>query len=495
MSHKDTKKICIEKCNKEPSFFTQFICEENIVVPHKKPDIEDIVSVIVDPEIVSLRIINTPIGCSAEGQKLTGKKLSIEIKMRQKIVYISKTEKQSVHVVENEFYKSTYIIVPKLIYGSDVEHLLNQKYIDVDVKVENTSAIKVDERNIYKNVILFISAKVKCSYLLCYTEDCNCHSSKLYISYENGTKIREIACFDKGKILMPKWSPCGQRIAYIYREKNSSCIYLSDIKGNYTYELTNTDVYKYVTNFSWSPDGRNIVFTAFFKGNKDIFTIDLNTLECKQLTYGKCGCKSTKPKCSFDGEYIGYMRLVDDNKNLYIMKKNGLGTKRITKLDKIKDFAWENNNLGIAIVHDEYINDNKKDYFLDCEKKGNEIILVDLKFNEEINLNLSRFNLKIRNIKFSNDDRYISFIGENLGFEDIYVYDLIKNILINVTENEEGVNISDYDWKIDSSGIYYSCDELNYYNVFFVYICDKTKIQISNTKASNMKLSYRPKIL
>lgn len=494
----NSKKSCTKKCDKHYTFFTQFLCEDNIIVPDKKPAIEDIVSVIVDPEIVSLRIINTPIGCSAEGQKLTGKKLSIEIKMRQKILYISKCEVQSVHAVENECYKSVYIIIPKCIHGSDVEHLLNQKYIDVDVKIENTSAIKVDERNIYKSIVLFIKAKIKCSYLLCYSENYKYHGSELCISYEDGSKKRTILCFDEGKIVRPKWSPCGQRIAYIYSDKNCSCIHLSDIKGNYTYELTDKNLFKHITSFSWCRDGANIVFTAYLKNNSEIYSINLNTLECEQLTYGKYGGNSIKPKYSFDGEHIAYIRCSGDSSILYVMDKSGLGAKRITKLDNVIDFAWENNDLRIAVACKDtlyYEDNNTQDYSLICERKGNEIILIDLNCNEMESLNISEFNLNIREIRFAQNNRYISFIGERLGIEDIFLYDLLKNEIINLTENEFGINIDNYDWNIDSTGIYYSSNELHYYNVYYIYICDKSKVQITNSKSSSIQLSYRPKIV
>jgi len=449
--------------------FTQFLCEESITVPEQKLDIEDIVSVIVDPEIISLRIIDTPVGCSVEGQKLTGKKLSVEIKMKQKVMYVSQRNVQSVHVVENECYKSVFIVLPEFICGTSVEYLLNRKYIKVDIEVESASAIKMDCRHIYKTVALLIKAQVVPSYLLCYTEDYNCHRSELYVAYNDGSRKREITVFDEGKIIMPQWSPCGQKIAYICKKSDSSYLCVSDIKGNNTYTLTDIDVFKYVSSFTWSADGAALLFTAYLKDNKDIFLIYLNNLQWKQLTYGDCEYNNIKPKTSFDGEYIAYIRSTENEQNLCVMKKNGFGTKIIKGLNRIKEFCWEKNNLSMAVIcHKDIEAERKTDSMLGFENNRDDIYLVDIKNNDSICLHIAKLKLKIKKVKISSDSRYISFIGESLGIEDIYLYDLLKDKTINLTENECNVRIGDYDWDIDSTGIYYSCNELNYYNLYFI---------------------------
>lgn len=497
--NKVIKEYCREKryC-KDTKFFTQFVVEEQIKIPDEKPDVEEVISTIVDPKIVSLNVIDTAEGTSCEGQHLSGKKIAVEIELKQKIMYVSNKVNQSVHVVENLILQSVYVVVPKLIYGSKPENLIKCNYLKPKIIIENVMAEKIDGRNIFKNIIVFLEFMLIPTYLLCYSESFGCNESYLYITYKDGKSKKKIAWGEEYNISELQWSPCGQKIAYICIKKHVSILCISDVGGNGTYELTDPDIFTYVSSFSWCADGSTILFTAFFKSGKYIFSINLNTLKWKQLTYGGDDCTTKKPKCSSKDEYVAYIRCLRDNSELYMMKKNGFGTKKVTDLIGVKDFSWENDSLRIAVLC--YKNDknkckDRKDYSLGCDENGDEIFLVDTKCNGRICLNVSKFNLKIGKIKFSKNNKYISFIGKSFGQENIYLYDLLKNEITNLTENEFGVNISDYDWNTESSAIYYACNELYYYNVYLIWICDKTKIQISNTKANNIKLSYRPKIL
>ena len=60
-----TNNVIKEKCrnrHKYMRYFKQYSFEEIITIPQQKPNIEDVVSIMADPEIVSIRVINTPKG-------------------------------------------------------------------------------------------------------------------------------------------------------------------------------------------------------------------------------------------------------------------------------------------------------------------------------------------------------------------------------------------------------------------------------------------------
>ncbi|WP_461204781.1 DUF7507 domain-containing protein [Clostridium sp. DL1XJH146] len=150
------------------SYFTEVAIPETVILPTVKPDIEELLSVMVDAKIVSLRIIKTPEGTSKEGQHLTGRKLSIELNLRQKVKYIANEPTQSVHAAHFEnIVNSIWIVVPKTINykGTDVpiETLLLQGKLIVTPYIEDIYGEQLDKRTIFKNITLLINVVSNCS--------------------------------------------------------------------------------------------------------------------------------------------------------------------------------------------------------------------------------------------------------------------------------------------------------------------------------------------
>ena len=80
------KKIGINPCSKEKSkYFSLKSFEEVITLSEDMPDIKEIVSVMIEPEIISQRVIDSIKGMSAEGKYLSGKKIVVHVKLKQKI--------------------------------------------------------------------------------------------------------------------------------------------------------------------------------------------------------------------------------------------------------------------------------------------------------------------------------------------------------------------------------------------------------------------------
>lgn len=144
------------------AYFTEVAIPETVILPEEKPDMEELLSVMVDAKIVSLRIIKTPEGTSQEGQTLTGRKLSIELELKQKVKYIADEPSQSVHAAhfENKV-SSIWVVVPKTvnIKGRDVpiETLLLQGKLSVTPYIEDIYGEQLDKRTIFKNITVLIN--------------------------------------------------------------------------------------------------------------------------------------------------------------------------------------------------------------------------------------------------------------------------------------------------------------------------------------------------
>ena len=135
--------------------WTQISVLEVFKIPDNKPNIATLEKVFVEVQIISTRIVNTPIGpCptkeNLEGTRLTGKKLVIEGVLKQKIVYTAARPDQPVFTAQFDASFSAFIV---LAPHADVKEFC------VEACVEDVFAIPFNPREIFKNVTLFLQAK------------------------------------------------------------------------------------------------------------------------------------------------------------------------------------------------------------------------------------------------------------------------------------------------------------------------------------------------
>lgn len=138
-------------------YFTQISITEIVKVPDAKPDIEQVLSIMVEPEIMSLKVVDTPCIKSYEGQLLSGKKIIIELKLTQKVTYIADEPTQSVHAAHFEkTARSIFIVVPKTINGISIEKLIDGQRLEVTPYIEDICGEQIDKRSISKCITLFL---------------------------------------------------------------------------------------------------------------------------------------------------------------------------------------------------------------------------------------------------------------------------------------------------------------------------------------------------
>lgn len=136
------------------TIFKQISVDENLTIPTVKPDAEDILEVIAEVEITYTNVIKTPIVTSYEGQQLTGWKLIVEGKLKQKITYIADEPTQSVHAAEFDVPFSTFLVLPK-----DFKECQQVKVVGI---IEDIFVKLVNKRTIFKNVTLMLQGKTGC---------------------------------------------------------------------------------------------------------------------------------------------------------------------------------------------------------------------------------------------------------------------------------------------------------------------------------------------
>lgn len=144
----------------DPKYFTQLSIPETLEIPEEKPDMEQLLSIAVDAQIESMKLIETPIALSNEGQNLSGCKLIIELRLRQKIKYVADEPTQTVHAAHFEVLKSIFVIVPCEVNGVPIRDLLSRKRVVITPYIEDIFGEMLDKRTIFKNITLFVDVKL-----------------------------------------------------------------------------------------------------------------------------------------------------------------------------------------------------------------------------------------------------------------------------------------------------------------------------------------------
>lgn len=152
--------------------------------------------------------------------------------------------------------------------------------------------------------------------------------SHLYLIDTRGGVYRNLTP-DRTSARYPRWSPTGDRIAFLSDVREKSQIFILPRDGGEAREITHSETG--VSAFAWSPDGKMIAFLssdaplkrdeyddAFEAGENDylsvsaarsirLWTVDTNDGEAKQLTEGKSSVGRPELSWSPDGHQIAFV--------------------------------------------------------------------------------------------------------------------------------------------------------------------------------------------
>lgn len=141
-------------------YFKEICLVEDLVIPFKKPDIESVISVMVDAKVIDYKIIDTPVALSYEGQNLSGNKLIVEIGLHQNIKYVSDSENQSIHAFINaDTMKNVFIVVPTEINGETILDIIRKKRFSITPYIEDVYSIKKDCRSVTNYITIIVNVE------------------------------------------------------------------------------------------------------------------------------------------------------------------------------------------------------------------------------------------------------------------------------------------------------------------------------------------------
>lgn len=141
------------------NYFKEELVSEILTIPTQKPDIERVLDILVWPEIENIKLIETPVGVSNEGQRLSGAKLVVEVRLKQKVTYVANEPTQSVHAAHYETLKSMFVILPTEVGENNICDLVRTNRINVTPYIEAVHFRQLDCRTIHKCVMVFLDVK------------------------------------------------------------------------------------------------------------------------------------------------------------------------------------------------------------------------------------------------------------------------------------------------------------------------------------------------
>lgn len=144
----------------EVNYFKEEMICETVAIPVGKPRIGKLLDIMVWPEVIDMKLLETPKGKSYEGSKLTGNKLLVQVLLKEKISYISDEASQNAYIIPRETLKSLYVALPEYIEEKRVSDLVRGNKMKVTAYIEDVGARMIDSRNIYKFIMIFVDVRI-----------------------------------------------------------------------------------------------------------------------------------------------------------------------------------------------------------------------------------------------------------------------------------------------------------------------------------------------
>lgn len=157
-------------CFQDNDKWTELFIPEIVDIPVQKPNMEGLVEVHSCIEIISQRVVKTPIvtgytsstGAQIPGDEiangectnLTGRKLVVEGLLKQRVIYTALVDDQSLHSANYTVPFSAFIII-------EGDTPLSQKF-RITPYIEDIFAYNLSERSVFKNTTIFIKASRIC---------------------------------------------------------------------------------------------------------------------------------------------------------------------------------------------------------------------------------------------------------------------------------------------------------------------------------------------
>ncbi len=145
---------------KDSKIFKQEIINEVQTLNEQIPPMERLLNTVISVDVDDIELIETEVGISNEGQKLTGTKLLVKLRLQEKTTYVGDHKTQPVHAEYFESRRNFFVILPETIDGLDVCEYKDR--LVVTPYIEDVETRMLDCRHLQKCIMLFIDVRLSC---------------------------------------------------------------------------------------------------------------------------------------------------------------------------------------------------------------------------------------------------------------------------------------------------------------------------------------------
>ena len=172
-------------------------------------------------------------------------------------------------------------------------------------------------------------------------------SARLYI-WDLATGRSEPVATVKGMAFAPRFSPDGTKLAFTVDQGGNSDIYLMDLNTHALSRLTHDAAID--TSPSFSSNGAQIAFNSDRGGSPQLYIMNLDGSNAHRISFG--GGRYTTPVFSPDGQTIAFTKQVGGRFSVGIMKPDGSGEKLLTSSYFEEGPTWAPNGRYILFFRE-----------------------------------------------------------------------------------------------------------------------------------------------
>ncbi|MCX6093356.1 MAG: DUF5050 domain-containing protein [Candidatus Bipolaricaulota bacterium] len=242
---------------------------------------------------------------------------------------------------------------------------------------------------------------------------------EIYLMDEHGGNQRRLT-ETRGDEDTPSWSPNGERLAFMYRERGSWNWDILTMSLDGSARLTLVGSPSGDWECAWAPAGGVVAFSSDRGGDSEIYVIHIQGGSIEQLTDNEAAIDGL-PTWSPDGSSMAFFTDRDGNWEIYRMNADGSNPVRLTENASARDFApaWSPDGSRIAFASDR--DGNEEIYVMNADGSGL------LRLTDEPRADTTP--------QWSPDGSKIVFSSARTGNGDIYVMDADGTDAVRLTDD------------------------------------------------------------